>query len=387
MSIPFVDLKTQYIVLEDRIREHIDQVLEHGAYIMGPEINELERRLADYIGSSYALGCSSGSDALLMALMALDIGPGDAVLTSPFTFFATAEEIAMVGATPVFVDIDPITFNIDPECLEKAIQALLAKDDSMYPLPKGYENLTPKAVMPVDLFGLSADYDRIEALCASHGLRIIEDAAQAFGARYKDRQAKACGFGDIGCTSFFPAKPLGCYGDGGMCFTNDEALQEKLASIRIHGKGRDRYDNIRIGINGRLDTLQAGVLLAKFDIFPDEVRGRNIVADRYTALLQDYVVTPTVPEGYGSVWAQYSVLAQDTAQREALRDRLGEQGIPTAVYYPVPLHLQTAFTGLAYAPGSMPVSEDAGARIFSLPMHPYLTAEIQEKIAAVIREM
>ncbi len=387
MSIPFIDLKAQYALIEDKVRANMDRVLEHGAYIMGPEIKELEQRLGDYIGSTYALGCSSGSDALLMALMALDIGPGDAVFTTPFSFFATAEEIAMVGATPVFVDIDPVTFNIDPTCLKTAIEALLAKDDTIYPLPGGYENLTPKAVIPVDLFGQAADYDEIESLCRAHDLRIIEDAAQAFGAVYKNRQTKACGFGDIGCTSFFPAKPLGCYGDGGMCFTNDEELKNKLTSIRVHGMGTDRYDNVRIGINGRLDSLQAAVLLAKFELFPGEVAARNKVADRYAELLGEVVVTPTVLEGNVSVWAQYSVLARDAAHREALRTHLGRQGIPTAVYYPIPLHLQTAFNGLGYEKGSMPVSEDAGERIFSLPMHPYMTAEDQDRVFAAIREM
>jgi dTDP-4-amino-4,6-dideoxygalactose transaminase len=384
MSIPFIDLKAQYALIKDTVRANMDRVLEHGAYIMGPEIQELEQRLGEYIGSRYALGCSSGSDALLMALMALDIGPGDAVFTSPFTFFATAEEIAMVGATPVFVDIDPVTFNMNPDCLEKAIAALEARDASMHPLPKGYESLTPKAVIPVDLFGLAADYDRIEPLCRAHGLRIIEDAAQAFGAGYKGRSVRASGFGDIGCTSFFPAKPLGCYGDGGMCFTNDEELREKLTSIRVHGMGTDRYDNVRIGINGRLDSLQAAVLLAKFELFPDEVAARNRVARRYGERIKGNVVTPTVPEGYSSVWAQYSVLARDAAHREALRAHLGEQGIPTAVYYPIPLHLQTAFARLGYTRGSLPVSEDAGERIFSLPMHPYLDRATQEMIAAAI---
>jgi dTDP-4-amino-4,6-dideoxygalactose transaminase len=387
MSVPFIDLKAQYALIEDRVRENMDRILEHGAYIMGPEIQELEQRLGEYIGSRYAIGCSSGSDALLMALMALDIGPGDAVFTSPFTFFATAEEIAMVGATPVFVDIDPVTFNLDPACLEKAIAALEAKDDTIHPLPRGYEHLTPRAVIPVDLFGLAADYDRIEPLCKAHGLRIIEDGAQAFGATYKDRPTKACGFGDIGCTSFFPAKPLGCYGDGGMCFTDDDDLREKLTSIRVHGMGTDRYDNVRIGINGRLDSLQAAVLLAKFEVFPDEVAARNRVAWRYSELIKGDILTPMIPKGYRSVWAQYSVLARDAAHRESLRTHLNEQGIPTAVYYPIPLHLQTAFSGLGYAQGTMPVSEDAGARIFSLPMHPYLESEVQETIAAAINEL
>ena len=387
MGIPFIDLKAQYRRIEEQIRSNMDAVLEHGAYIMGPEIKALEKTLAEYVGSTFAVGCSSGSDALLMALMALDIGPGDAVFTTPFTFFATAEEIAMVGATPVFVDIDPTTYNIDPASLEKAIAALKAKDASLYPLPKGYETLTPKAVIPVDIFGQAADYDRIESICREHDLKIIEDGAQAFGAIYKDRTKKACGFGDIGCTSFFPAKPLGCYGDGGMCFTDDPALHEKLLSIRVHGMGSDRYDNIRIGINGRMDTLQAAVLQAKFTLFPEEVTLRNAVADRYNTLLAGAVVTPQVPEGNVSVWAQYSVLAKDTAHREALQAHLREADIPTAVYYPIPMHLQTAFADLGYTRGTMPVSEDVGDRVFSLPMHPYLEIDVQEKIAACIKEI
>lgn len=387
MGIPFIDLKAQYRRIEEQIRSNMDAVLEHGAYIMGPEIKSLEKTLAEYVGSTFAVGCSSGSDALLMALMALDIGPGDAVFTTPFTFFATAEEIAMLGATPAFVDIDPKTYTIDPASLEKAIAALKAKDASLYPLPKGYETLTPKAVIPVDIFGQPADYDSIESICREHDLKIIEDGAQAFGAMYKDRTKKACGFGDIGCTSFFPAKPLGCYGDGGMCFTDDPALHEKLLSIRVHGMGSDRYDNIRIGINGRMDTLQAAVLQAKFTLFPEEVALRNAVATRYNALLADAVVTPQVPKENVSVWAQYSVLAKNTAHREALQGHLREADIPTAVYYPIPMHLQTAFADLGYTRGTMPVSEEVGDRVFSLPMHPYLEKDVQEKIAACIKEI
>ncbi|MDD4649483.1 MAG: DegT/DnrJ/EryC1/StrS family aminotransferase [Desulfoplanes sp.] len=387
MAIPFIDLKAQYRRIEEQIRSNMEAVLEHGAYIMGPEIKSLEKTLGTYIGSQFAVGCSSGSDALLMALMALDIGPGDAVFTSPFTFFATAEEIAFLGATPVFVDIDPRTYTMDPARLEQAIGALKAKDTSLYPLPKGYETLTPRAVIPVDLFGQAADYDRIESLCNEHGLKIIEDGAQAFGATYKDRVKKTCGFGEIGCTSFFPAKPLGCYGDGGMCFTDDAKLYEKLVSIRVHGMGSDRYDNIRIGINGRMDSLQAAILQAKFILFPEEIGLRTTVAARYTALLAEHVVTPYVPEGYTSVWAQYSVLARDSNHREALQAHLREAGIPTAIYYPIPLHLQTAFTGLGYTKGTMPVSERVGERVFSLPMHPYLEKDVQEKIAACIKEI
>ena len=385
MPLPFIDLKAQYARLEGEIRTRMDAVLEHGAYILGPEIRELENHLGTYVGSRYALGCSSGTDALLMALMAFDIGPGDAVFTSPFTFFSTAEEIALLGATPVFVDIDLQTYTIDPASLEMALAALIKKDATIYPLPRGFENLTPRAVIPVDLFGLAADYDALEAVCREHGLKIIEDAAQAFGAGYKDRTKKACGFGDIGCTSFFPAKPLGCYGDGGMCFTDDPELHQKLASLRVHGMGTDRYDNVRIGINGRLDSLQAAVLLAKFGLFPEEVDLRNAAARRYTALLGDAVVTPKIPDGYTSVWAQYSVLARDSAHRDALRSHLDGEGIPTAVYYPIPLHLQTAFAHLGYTAGMLPVCEDAGLRIFSLPMHPYLKSDVQEKIARLIQ--
>ena len=388
----FIDLKTQ----QKRIKQHLDaniqKVLAHGNYIMGPEIKELETKLATYVGVKHAVACASGTDALLMALMALDVGPGDAVFTTPFTFIATAEVISLLGATPVFVDIDPKTFNIDPAKLALAIKALKSNDPSIYPLPNIEHRtlnieLTPKGVIPVDLFGLPADYDAIDKIAKENKMFVIEDAAQSFGAKYQDKMA--CAFGNIACTSFFPAKPLGCYGDGGMCFTDDATLAAALDSIRVHGKGSHKYDNTRIGINGRLDTLQAAILLAKFAIFPEEVELRNQVAQRYASLLTPHashsthdpsLLTPYVPAGYTSAWAQYSLLARDEAHRTALMEKLKAAGIPTAIYYPKPLHLQTAFAPLGYTPGAFPVSEDAASRIFSLPMHPYLQESDQNLI-------
>jgi UDP-2-acetamido-2-deoxy-ribo-hexuluronate aminotransferase len=322
----FVDLKTQQTRIKKQLDANIQRVLEHGHYIMGPEIKELETKLAAYVGVKHAIGCASGTDALLMALMALNIGPGDAVFTTPFTFIATAEVISLLGATPVFVDIDPKTYNIDPAKLDLAIQAVKTNDQSIHPLPltPNSSRLTPKAIIPVDLFGLPADYDAIDVIANKHNLSAIEDAAQSFGAEYKGK--KSCSFGHIACTSFFPAKPLGCYGDGGMCFTEDDALAAQLDSIRAHGKGSHKYDNARIGINGRLDTLQAAILLAKFDISPEEVVLRNQVATRYTSLLTGksgdtipnsgefgscpQISTPYIPSGYSSAWAQYSILAE-----------------------------------------------------------------------------
>jgi dTDP-4-amino-4,6-dideoxygalactose transaminase len=395
----FIDLATQQKKIKSQIDSRIQAVLNHGAYIMGPEGKELEGRLAEFVGIKHAIGCASGTDALLMALMAFNVGPGDAILTSPFTFIATAEVISLLGATPIFVDIDPKTFNINPDKLEQALEALKSDDRTLHPLPKASTPnfssqasslkphpvpLTPRGIIAVDLFGLPADYDRITAIARKHNLFLVEDAAQSFGAEYKGQ--KACAFGQIACTSFFPAKPLGGYGDGGMCFTSDDALAFQLDSIRIHGKGGHKYDHARLGINGRLDTLQAAILLAKFEIFPEEVELRQQIARNYTVLLasKPELVTPVIPSGCQSVWAQYSLLAADEAQRTAFMDRLKTAGIPTAIYYPKPLHLQTAFAGLGYKPGDFPVSEDYAKRIFSLPMHPYLSIDDQEKIARVL---
>ncbi|MFW6331755.1 MAG: DegT/DnrJ/EryC1/StrS family aminotransferase [Thermodesulfobacteriota bacterium] len=382
----FIDLAAQQRRIRQTIEKNILTVLDHGKYIMGPEITDLEERLAAYTGVPHAIGCSSGTDALLMALMAYEIGPGDAVLTTPFTFIATAEVIRLLGATPVFVDIDPVTFNIDPQRLRTAIEALKPGAAGNHPLPSnaGEDKLTPRGIIPVDLFGLPADYDAILEVAREYGLFVIEDAAQSFGAEYQGR--KACSLAPVGCTSFFPAKPLGCYGDGGAVFTDDEDLLEKMLSVRIHGQGHDKYNNIRIGINGRLDAIQAAVLLPKLDIFPEEVVLRQQAADRYGALLGGIsdLTLPAVPENYTSVWAQYSVLAKDETHRSDLLARLKAADIPTAIYYPKPLHIQTAFTGLGYQPGDFPVSEDCARRIFSLPMHPYLKEADQERIAEVL---
>jgi dTDP-4-amino-4,6-dideoxygalactose transaminase len=453
----FIDLAAQQQRISEKLLANIAKVLAHGQYINGPEVRELEETLAAYVGARHAVGCASGTDALLMALMALEIGPGDAVFTTPFTFIATAEVISLVGATPVFVDIDPVTFNLDPAQLERAVAAVEKNDPAIYPLPKSasawncnrlasvrivpvedhdgcanpdpddrrnddaqvggkigalfphsyFSPLRPRAVIPVDLFGLPADYDAIGAVAARHGLAVVEDAAQSFGGEYRGKKAGA--FGRIACTSFFPAKPLGCYGDAGMCFTDDDRLAEALRSIRVHGQGSDKYDNVRIGINGRLDTLQAAILLAKFSIFPEEIDLRQEVARRYDALLAGIIKTPVIPDGYKSSWAQYSLLARDAAERNALMAKLRDGGVPTAIYYPKPLHRQAAFAGLGYGgetanqacsatasrntssgspdpsvPPFFPVSEDCARRIFSLPMHPYLEASAQQKIAALL---
>jgi UDP-2-acetamido-2-deoxy-ribo-hexuluronate aminotransferase len=380
----FIDLAAQQKRIRERIEANIAAVLDHGKYIMGPEIQILEEKLARYVGVNRAISCASGTDALVLALMANDIGPGDAVFTTPFTFIATAEVIRLLGATPVFVDIDLQTFNMDPAKLQSAIHKLSDNQASSVAKPRSDIPLVPRGIIAVDLFGLPADYDRINAIAQHHGLFVLEDAAQSFGAEYKG--GKAGGLAEIGCTSFFPAKPLGCYGDGGMCFTDNENLYEIIDSLRVHGKGTHKYDNIRIGTNGRMDTLQAAVLLAKFEIFPEEIELRQQVARRYGRLLiqQDELQLPMVPEGMKSAWAQYSILARDENHRARLQAKLKEAGIPTAIYYPTPLHLQTAFKSLGYKAGDFPVSEDLSGRIFSLPMYPYLSAVDQERIAKIL---
>jgi dTDP-4-amino-4,6-dideoxygalactose transaminase len=384
----FIDLAFQQKRIRTQLEKSIMGVLDHGQYIMGPEVKQLEQQLANYCGVKHAVSCASGTDALLIALMAYGVGPGDAVFTSPFTFIATAEVIQLLGATPVFVDIDPETFNLDPERLANAITAVNASNHDVHPLPKiGNGALKPKAVIGVDLFGLPADYEAVNRVAAEHGMVVIEDAAQSFGAEMKGR--RACSLAAVGCTSFFPAKPLGCYGDGGMCFTDDDRLSAVMDSVRVHGKGSDKYDNVRVGINGRMDTLQASIVLSKFSIFPEEVELRQEVAARYGRLLGgiEGLAPPRVPAGYTSVWAQYSLLASSGDHRSRLQAALKEAGVPTAVYYPKPLHLQTAFAHLGYGDGAFPHSEDASRRIFSIPMHPYLKAEEQEKIAAVCKQI
>lgn len=364
MTISFIDLKAQQQAIYPQILARIEKVLAHGQYIMGPEIKELESRLASYVGVKHAISCSSGTDALLMPLLAYGVGPGDAIFTTPFTFIATAEVIQLLGATTVFVDIDPQTFNIDPQALAKSIGDLSRN-------PKTAA-LRPKGIIPVDLFGQPSDYDRINAIAKEHGLFVLEDAAQSFGATYKGK--RACSLADVGATSFFPAKPLGCYGDGGAIFTDNDDLAAIMRSIRVHGQGVHKYDNVRIGLNGRMDTLQAAILLVKLEIFGQEVAARQEVAQRYSLSLKEVVEVPYVAPECTSVWAQYSVLSD---RREDLQAKLKAAGAPTAIYYPLPLHLQGAFAYLGHKAGDFPASEHTAQRIFSLPMHPYLTPDDQ----------
>lgn len=367
----FIDLKAQQRAILPDLMERIKRVLAHGQYILGPEVKELEARLAEYVGVKHAISCSSGTDALLIPLMAYGVGPGDAIFTTPFTFIATAEMIQLLKATPVFVDVDPHTFNLTPDALEEAITGL-----SKHPRTA---SLTPKGIIPVDLFGQPADYDRINAIARRHGLFVLEDAAQSFGATYKGKRAGA--LAEVAATSFFPAKPLGGYGDGGAIFTDRDDLAGMMRSIRVHGEGTDRYHYERVGVNGRLDTLQAAILLAKLAIFDQEVKARQTVAQRYSAALRDVVQVPYVGPDCSSVWAQYSVLS---GQRDDLQRKLREQGIPTAIYYPIPLHVQAPFANLGYSPGDFPISERLAQAIFSLPMHPYLTEADQKKIVEIL---
>lgn len=373
VPIPFIDLNTQYQKNKASLDKAILNVLDHGQYIMGPEVVALEKQLADYVEVSYCVTCSSGTDALLIPLMAHDIGPGDAVFTTPFTFVATTEVISLLGATPVFVDVDENTFNINPNILEAVILQTINETD-----------LNPKAIIPVDLFGLPADYDAINKIAKKYNLWVLEDAAQGFGAEYKGR--KTGGLTDCGATSFFPAKPLGCYGDGGAIFTNDQAFYEKLISIRVHGQGKtkDKYDNVRIGLTARMDSIQAAILLEKLKIYNDELVARNRVADIYSKGLNSCLKTPTIPAGYSSVWAQYTVVAGNGEHRQIIRDQLNKNGIPSAIYYPIPLHLAKAYRNLGYKNGDFPVSESLSNTVFSLPMHPYIDLETQEKIISII---
>ena len=365
--VAFIDLAAQQRRLQPRIDAAIARVLAHGRYIMGPEVAELERRLAEFSGARHAIACSSGTDALALALMAEGIGRGDAVLVPSFTFAASAEVVAWLGAEPVFLDVLPDTFDLDPAGIEAGIVAARAR------------GLTPRVLMAVDLFGQPADYDVIEPICAALGLTLVVDAAQSFGADYRGRRA-GC-IGRMATTSFFPAKPLGCYGDGGAVFTDDDDLAEVVRSLRVHGKGRDKYDNVRIGMNGRLDTLQAAILIEKLAVFADEIAARQAIAERYAQGLGDLVTVPRVVEGATSVWAQYTV---QVADRDGVAARLKAAGVPSAVYYPKPLHRQTAYRGFAVAGNGLPVCDALARRVLSLPMHPYLEATTQAHIVAAV---
>lgn len=369
--IPFIDLQAQYSRIGPEIEEATLRVLRSGQYILGPEVERFEAALAEYVGVRHVASCASGTDALLIALMAKGVGPGDGILTTPFTFVATAEVIALLGATPVFVDIDPLTYNIDPAAIERAIDAA--------------GDIRLKGIMAVDIFGLPADYGRINDIAQRHGLFVIEDAAQSFGGVCGARRAGA--LAEIGCTSFFPAKPLGGCGDGGALFTDDKELDTLFRSIRVHGQGTDRYENVRLGVTGRLDALQAATLGPKLRIFPDELAARQRVAADYAAALRSAnarVTVPAIPADYSSAWAQYCLLAESSGHRQRLMDALKAAGVPTAIYYPKPLHLQGAFAGLGHRPGDFPVAEGIAARIFAVPMHPYLATETIGMIAATI---
>lgn len=357
--IPFRDLKTQYQTLKPQIDRAIQTVLDEGQFIMGRQVRELEESLAEYVGVKHCITCANGTDALLMVLMAWDIKAGDAVFVPDFTFFATAEVVSLVGAAPIFVDVDKDTFNIDPVKLETAIQSTIKQ--GLY---------QPRVVIPVDLFGLPANYPAIEKIAEKYNLLILEDGAQGFGGRIGER--KACSFGHAAATSFFPAKPLGCYGDGGAIFTNDDDLAEVLESIRMHGKGTTRYDNVRIGLNSRLDTIQAAILHVKFQAFIDyELEKVNQIANLYTEKLNDIVKTPVIPDGYYSSWAQYTILLENNTQRDVLQGKLKGKGIPSTIYYPKPLHQQKAFIRVANKADELIVTNLCD-RVLSLPMHPYM---------------
>ena len=368
-KIEFIDLAAQQRGIRSRIDAAIARVLDHGQYIMGPEVARLEASLSEFCGAKHVISCASGTDALLIAMMAKGIGPGDAVLCPDFTYTATPETVALLGATPVFVDVKGDTFNIDPAGLDAGLAAARQ------------HKLTPKAVIAVDLFGLPADYAAITSFARKHGLFVIADAAQSFGAR--TGVTRVGQFGDVTATSFFPAKPLGCYGDGGALMTDDDALADVMRSIRLHGKGDDKYDIVRVGINGRLDTLQAAILIEKLAIFPAEIAARDRIAARYTQALRANVPTPVIAAGSTSVWAQYT-LRIDRGRRDGVQRRLAERGIPTNVYYPRPLHAQTAYASCPVAGNGTPVSTLLPLEVLSLPMHPYLTEAEQDRIIAEV---
>ena len=353
----FLDLKTQQKRIRKPLEKRINKILDHGAYIMGPEVFELEEKLADYCGVKHAISCSSGTDALLIPLMAWGVGPGDAVFTTPFTYVATAEVISILGATPVFVDVYESTFNIDCDKLEIEIKKVINEG-----------KLKPKAIIPVDLFGLPARYRLIDQIAKKYNLKVVEDAAQSFGGSIRDKKVGM--FGDIAATSFYPAKPLGCYGDGGAIFTNDDSLAEECKAIRIHGTKTDRYNSERIGLNGRFDSIQAAVVLEKLTIFDEELEKRNIIDANYREYLNN---AQHHPEDYHSAHALFSIVLGSNHKRNELVERLNSNNIPSVIYYKNPIHLMRAFHYLNYQKGSLPISESLSNSIVSLPMHPYLS--------------
>lgn len=370
----FRDLKKQYQVLKPEMDAAISQVLDASNYISGKQVTELENSLAEYVGVKHCISCANGTDALTLALMVWGIGEGDAVFVPDFTFFSSAETVAYEGATPVFTDILEDTFNMDPDSLERAVQAVLAEG-----------KLVPKVIVTVDLFGLPADYDRIRAIADKYHMYILEDAAQGFGGMYHGKRV-GC-FGDIATTSFFPAKPLGCYGDGGAVFTDHDGWADLLRSYRIHGKGNDKYDNVRIGMNSRLDTIQAAVLQVKLKAFQEyELADVDAIAAKYAEGLKDCVKVPKIPDGLGSGWAQYSILLKDEAERDAVQAYLKENDVPSMIYYPRGMHQQTAFAGCDLYGEEFQVTADVCRRVLALPLSPYLTEDDQQKVIRLIRE-
>jgi dTDP-4-amino-4,6-dideoxygalactose transaminase len=369
----FRDLAKQYEVLKKDIDQAMVSVAQQSRYIMGPQVKELEQQLADYVGVKHCLSCANGTDALTLALKAWAIGPGDAVFVPDFTFFSSAEVVALEGATPIFVDVCADTYNIDTKSLEKAIELTLAEG-----------KLKPRVVVAVDLFGLPANYPEVKAVARKYGLLILEDGAQGFGGTINGQ--KDCSFGDISTTSFFPAKPLGCYGDGGAVFTDNDEWAELINSYRVHGKGTDKYDNVRIGMNSRLDTLQAAILQVKLRAFDNEVERVNEAAVHYTRLLENHVVTPVIPEGFRSSWAQYTIRLNSEEQRNSIQQALKEAGIPSMVYYPKTMHQQTAFAQTAQPTDcDSYVARRLCATVLSLPMHPYIeTSEIENICSTLI---
>ena len=369
----FRDLAKQYEVLKKDIDQAMMSVAQQSRYIMGPQVKELEQQLADYVGVKHCLSCANGTDALTLALKAWGIGPGDAVFVPDFTFFSSAEVVALEGATPIFVDVCADTYNIDTKSLEKAIELTLAEG-----------KLKPRVVVAVDLFGLPANYPEVKAVARKYGLLILEDGAQGFGGTINGQ--KDCSFGDISTTSFFPAKPLGCYGDGGAVFTDNDEWAELINSYRVHGKGTDKYDNVRIGMNSRLDTLQAAILQVKLRAFDNEVERVNEAAAHYTRLLENHVVTPVIPEGFRSSWAQYTIRLNSEEQRNSIQQALKEAGIPSMVYYPKTMHQQTAFAQTAQPTDcDSYVARRLCATVLSLPMHPYIeTSEIENICSTLI---
>lgn len=369
--VPFIDIAAQRRRLGASIDEAVARVLNHCQFINGPEVTALEAALAAFSGAKHVVSCASGTDALLMVLMAKQVGPGDAVLCPSFTFCATGEAVALAGATPVFVDVDEATFNMDAGSLRRGIATAKAR------------GLKPRAVIPVDLFGQSADHDTIGGIAAAEGLFVLDDAAQGFGASYKGRRLGT--FGLATATSFFPAKPLGCFGDGGAIFTDDDELAATLRSIRVHGQGSDKYDNVRLGLTGRLDTMQAAVLIEKLKIFEDEIAARNAVAERYARGLGNVVTVPRLASGCTSVWAQYTIRLPKGTDRDGFAAALKAQGVPTAIYYTRSMHQQTAYRDFPVADGGLPASERLSDDVISLPMHAYLDEPTQQRIIEAVR--